>query len=262
MEIPMFHMDDPGSVDFDVDMDELLAMVNGCIPQSESTEHLLVSRSPGYSVSRVSETFRPSTTPHHPPTTTPSPTPGRADLPPSRTPKKTPGKRTSKTSLKKTSSSSYLRPPSRAESDVEGPSKARILRKAKSKTFRPSEERTPILGDLIDFTLTVSPEEYRQMGFGYDFRSAFWRAFTQQNVYAAPLHDGTSILQQFKTQLENVSLYFAAGYQIPKQKDPEMLLAFEEYLPTYPWGDPIVRKSDVQVAFEKSAGGQKAFEAH
>lgn len=35
-----------------------------------------------------------------------------------------------------------------------------------------------------------------------------------------------------------------------------MLQAFEAFLPSFPWDDPIVRKADVQRAFERSEHGQ------
>lgn len=51
-------------------------------------------------------------------------------------------------------------------------------------------------------------------------------------------------------------MHFAAGYQLPRERDAELLAAFEAFLPTYPWNDTVVRKSDVQAAFEKSEHSQ------
>jgi hypothetical protein len=68
--------------------------------------------------------------------------------------------------------------------------------------------------------------------------------------------NGTETLESYKTDLEKASAFFAAGYQVPKKDDACMLQAFEAFLPSYPWADPIVRKADVQRAFERSEHGQ------
>ncbi|BEJ13121.1 hypothetical protein CspHIS471_0302950 [Cutaneotrichosporon sp. HIS471] len=184
-----------------------------------------------------------------------SPTGGQTDLPSQRTPNNATPNRTPKSSLKKIAVSSRSRPPSRSGNYMEEIVKARSLRKAKSQTLHRSGGQDRIRNDLINFAKSLSLEQYDRMGFGHDFHTAFWNAFIQQNVYAAPLHESQNILHTHKTALEKASLRFAGGYQISKQKDEKMRTAFETFLTSYPWGDRVVRKSDVQVAFEKSREG-------
>ncbi|BEI97847.1 hypothetical protein CcaverHIS631_0301460 [Cutaneotrichosporon cavernicola] len=184
-----------------------------------------------------------------------SPAGGQTGLPSQRTPKNATTNRVPKSSLKQNGASSRSRPPSRSGNYLEEIAKARSLRKAKSQTFHRSGGQDRIRNDLINFAKSLSLEQYDRMGFGHDFHTAFWNAFIQQNVYAAPLQESQHILHTHKTALEKASLRFAGGYQISKQKDEKMRTAFEKFLNTYPWGDRVVRKSDVQVAFEKSPEG-------
>ncbi|KLT42459.1 hypothetical protein CC85DRAFT_285542 [Cutaneotrichosporon oleaginosum] len=93
------------------------------------------------------------------------------------------------------------------------------------------------------------------MGVGYDFRANFWKAFVEK-MPSAEVLNGDVQLEAYRNNLEKASMYFAAGFQVPRPKDAQLLAAFEDFLPFYPWEDRVVRKSDVQLAFERSAHGE------